>query len=115
MTSGYSTVKRQEVFKNQTIKMIHHFVYLTATEYLVSVQGFANQAHICNHCMILSIGKYFCPTSQHTHLDALFCTFSRASIYFLWYGDHAHRSTVLQVGTDESSECFLFSVFCEPG
>ena len=32
MTSGYSTVKRQEVFQNKTIKMIHHFVYLTATE-----------------------------------------------------------------------------------
>ena len=26
--------------------------------YLVSVQGFANQAHVCNHCMILSIGSY---------------------------------------------------------
>ena len=37
MTSGYSTVKRQEVFKNQTIKMIHHFVYLTATEYISSL------------------------------------------------------------------------------
>ena len=29
------------------------------------MQGFANQAHVCNHCMILSIGRYFCPTSQH--------------------------------------------------
>ena len=29
------------------------------------MQGFANQAHICNHCMILSLGRYFCPTSQH--------------------------------------------------
>ena len=31
------SLKRQEVLKNQTIKMIHHFVYLTATEYILSL------------------------------------------------------------------------------
>ena len=38
ITPGYSTVKQQEVLKNQTIKMIHHFVYPLPSVLSLTVQ-----------------------------------------------------------------------------